>query len=230
MRTVVIIIMLLMISSAAFAERYTLSRSDVNRIVFPAEITDVIVSEEKGLIRKAVGTDLYIKFPVVTQIDQETGAKQTTYSELPAEIYVVTNNAVTHKLLLVPAKTDSKVIEIAPDVTEIPELKGKDIEELVGSLFSLAIEGTLPKAFKVSDKNESYKIRRGNHDLTIVYRKVSEGGGYRIREFHIYSPISMSMLPEELAGFRQVESPVACVLTSEQFSGWVRGFVMERTK
>lgn len=211
------------------AEKFTLSKSDVNRIICPAPIKDVIFSEEKGLTSKVVGNEVFIKFPVTIIVNQETMEKTTTYSNTSAEVFLVCGGE-TYNLILTPAKIAAQTVELKPKTPLINELKGKDTEEILGALIGLAIEDDMPGSFKTEDKNISYKINRLGGNLDVIFRKVSKGGGFEVKEFHIYSPVEITMLPTELMGFPDITKPLAITLTSEKFKGWVRGFVIEASK
>lgn len=211
------------------AQNYTVSKTDVNRIICPAAIKEVIFSEEKGLTSKVVGNEVFIKFPVTMIINQETLEKTTTYSSSSAEVFLVCGEE-TYNLILTPAKISSQTIEIQSTTQQINEINGKDTEEMLGALIGLAIENDIPGSFKTTDKNISYNLHNKFRKLDVIYRKVSKGSGYVIKEFHIYSPDEVAILPVELLSFPEVENALAVCLTSEKFKGWVRGFVIEASR
>lgn len=226
MKRILVIVILLMLPVFSYAaDKYKVSMKDVNRIICPEEITEVVFSEEKGLISKVSGRELFIKFPVTITIDQETGSKNYDYSNEDAEVFIVCGE--TYNLNLKPAKILSQTITIEPKIGQISEFKGKDAEELLGALMTLAIERSLPVAFKVSEKNISHSLSRGDMTLNVIYKKVSVGGGYLIREYQIYSGNEITLTPLELVSFPDVTKPLAISLTSETFKGWIRGFVIE---
>lgn len=208
---------------------YTVSRSDVNRIICPGAVTDVIFSEEKGITSKVVGNDVFVKFPVTVSVDQETMEKRVLYGNNAAELFLVCGG-VTYNTILKPADIPSQTIKIEPKEQEVNELKGKDTEEVLGVLIGFAVDGSFPKSFRMSEHNASYDIARNGGKLTVLYRRLWSGGGYNVREFHIYSGSEITLMPVELIGFPEVKKPLAVSLTAEKFKGWTRGFIIEAAK
>lgn len=216
---------------AAFAsETYTVSMTDVNRIVCPDTVKDVFFSEEKGLISKVSGTDVFLKFPVTITIDQETQEKTTSYSTQAAEVFLVCGET-THSLILKPAKIPAQTIILKPEaepVSKMPEYRGKDEEEILAGIMKAAIEDRLPVGFKKVKKNIVTEQLRSGGTLKVVYWQEHAGHGYRVKEYHLFSPVEITLLPAEAAAFKGVNNPAAILFTAETFKGWSRAFVIER--
>ena len=64
-----------------------LSNSDINRVICPVDIKDVIYSEEKGLAVNLSGKNAFVKFLVVKKDGKEM------YSMTPSELYFVCDGA-----------------------------------------------------------------------------------------------------------------------------------------
>lgn len=206
---------------------YSASKMDVNRIICPAPVTDVIFSEEKGLVTKIVDNELFVKFPVQITINQEAQEKIVTYAEQNAELYIICEDA-TYNIILKPSIIPSQTIIIEADKKDTASKEilnqGKETEEILSLLIKRAIENDLPKSFQVINKNKRYDLSRG---ITVIYRSESIGAGYSVKEYHIYSPLETTILDTELLTFPEVNNPLAMSITSEYFLGWVRAFVIE---
>src|SRR3990172_13355509 len=87
--------------------RVELSATDVNRVVCEGgEIKDVVYSKEKGLIVKASGSDVYVKFQVFQKEDK------LVYDEAPSEMYISCEESV-YSLIATPVKTPSVTVRLA---------------------------------------------------------------------------------------------------------------------
>lgn len=207
---------------------YNLSMTDVNRIICTDNIKDVVFSEEKGLITKVSGKEVFVKFPVTIMLDQETGVKETVYTRDSTELFLVCGEA-TYSLLLKPVKIPAQTINLKATTSTVDiEAQSKDQEDTLTSLMKLAIEDKLPKSFKRSSYNVVKKIPRVDAELTVIYKQSFIGSGYTIKEYHIHSTKEVTLFPTELIAFKGVKNPAAALLTSEHFRGWSRGFIIER--
>ncbi len=228
-RLVISILFTLYAMPALCADVYSVSKSDVNRFVFPNDVEDIIFSEEKGLITKTVGKELFVKFPVQIAIDQNTQESTITYADKNTELYVIAGG-VTYNFVLQPENIASKNITIAS--LEEPEpiivQEARDSEELLANLIKVAIENDYPKSAKQQEINKTTKQMKGNVELIIVHSKSTAISDFIIKEFHIYAPENVTLLPAELVSFDGVSNVLATSILAEQFNGWVRAFVVER--
>lgn len=96
----------------------SLSRSDVNRLVFPSPIKFQANSKEKDLTISVVDNEMYIKFTPYVESEQtrvkdqvvETGEPKIIYHKAKAsELFVVTENK-TYSLIVHPKKQDATTI------------------------------------------------------------------------------------------------------------------------
>jgi len=207
---------------------YKVSMTDVNRIICDDAISEVIFSEEKGLITKVSGNEVFVKFPVTIIIDSVDGTKETLYSDSSAEVFLVCGNS-THSLILSPAKIPAQTISLISAVnTNSIDGGSRDEEELLSELMILAIEDRIPASFKDEIFNDVKRLNRGDVELTIIKKRSSIGQGYTISEYHLHSSKEVTLVPTELISLAGVSNPAAILLTAETFSGWARGFVIER--
>jgi phosphosulfolactate synthase (CoM biosynthesis protein A) len=62
------------------------SLKDVNRIICPVEVGNVIFSKEKQMQVKVDGRNVFVKFIPVSQSDPTTGQSVLVYSTLPRDL------------------------------------------------------------------------------------------------------------------------------------------------
>lgn len=232
MKKIIPVCLFLIIGKNAFpSDTFNVSMTDVNRIVCREAVKDVFFSEEKGLVTKISGNDLFVKFPAAVVIDQQTGDKTTKYSNTPAELFLVCGDT-TYSLVLKPTGIPARTIMLkskSSTVDKSAEFKGKDEEEILSALMKAAIEERIPEGFKETIKNTAWDTQRSGVNVRIVFYREYSGSGYTVKEFRIYSPVRITILPPEVIGFHYVSNPAAAMLTSETFSGWSRAFVIERS-
>ena len=209
---------------------YTISRTDVNRIICDDEISEVIFSEEKGLITKTSGKEVFIKFPVNIIVDAQDGSRETIYSDDTAEVFLVCGNT-THSLILKPSNVPAKTITLVEEglsSKRVHDGDSRDEEELLANLMVLAVNEEVPKTFKKEVINKLERFKRGDVEITFIKKNKYVGQGYTISEYHIHSSSEVTLLTTELISFSRIVTPAALLLTAESFKGWIRGYVIER--
>ncbi|MGB3211835.1 MAG: type-F conjugative transfer system secretin TraK, partial [Desulforhopalus sp.] len=83
-----------------------LSNRDINRIVCPGPMNDLIFSQEKGITGHFSGNNAFIKFKI------EDSGNEYIYADTQSELFVICNNAV-YTLLVTPADTPSVTLRLA---------------------------------------------------------------------------------------------------------------------
>jgi len=160
----------------------TVSSVDVNRIVCPKDVRDVVYSKEKGLTVKIMGRSVYVKFPIVKEGDREVTAAQ------PADLYVVCGDDV-YSLILLPKPVPAQTVRLSPG-------KGETLKKNVLSAAETAHERFIVEIIKAVWKNEipdEYTVGvlkeevMVNTDVRAVGKRVIdiEGAGLRIKEYSI---------------------------------------------
>lgn len=102
-----------------------MSSSDINRIVCPVDIKDVVYSEEKGLQVKISGKNAFVKFLI-----KKIGMKEE-YSKIPSDIYVVCGDKV-YSIIAFPQRQ--------PATTVYLQDKGQKVKEVIEKYSSMPIE------------------------------------------------------------------------------------------
>jgi len=162
-----------------------MSNIDVNRIVCPVNVQDVVYSSEKGVVVKVIGRNVFVKFQV-KKIIEDTEEK-VVYSTLPVDIHVVCNNKV-FSIIAVPKRIPAALVYLKDKESEIKshlqEVEGSSYEERLALLVKQLFSGQIPLG---SDFIEDEKQFNFYKDL-IIQKKgfyVIEGEGIQISYFEI---------------------------------------------
>lgn len=152
------------------------SASNVNRVVcVGGEIKDIVYSREKGLTVKVLGSDAFIKFPVLQKEDKPV------YAENPAEVYIACGDEV-YSIIAVPRKIPSATVQVEDKKKRLKEnasvFKGLAFEEKIIKLLRHAYVEEYPDTFvieEVSGPASAPEFKYSGLELTLR-RKVSVSG------------------------------------------------------
>lgn len=171
-----------------------LSGREINRIVCPGQMTDLIFSEEKGLTGHFSGNNAFVKFTA-----EEVGGK-LKYSKEPSEIYVVCNGSV-YTIIGTPAEINAATVRLALPKSEtvgknIVRYKNMPLEKQALQLIKEAYGGTFPSSYQVTDKTVPVSLCP---DLDIVQQQIIEveGVGLRLKTFKATSRLTTDIDLEE---------------------------------
>jgi conjugal transfer pilus assembly protein TraK len=196
-----------------------LSSREINRIVCPGPMTDLIFSEEKGLTGHFSGNNAFIKFTA-----EEANGKRT-YSEEPSEIYAVCNGAV-YTLIATPTETSAVTVRLAAAKTEtvaenLERYRNLPLEKQALQLLREGYSGAYPGSYRVSDMQVSLR-------QTVEV----DGVGLRLKTFQVTSRLSTeSELEEKTFLDARIGNPILAVALVEhrlQPGGSTRVLVVER--
>jgi len=214
MRRKILVIIALCLSAIADTQMFdniqdtvhiNVSRSDVNRIVFPYEIKYQANSKEKDLTISVVGKEMFVKFnPYIETVHStvkdsvvESGKPKILYSKSKAsELFVVTEKK-TYSIVLHPKRKESSTIFF----NESFEKKKKDIfvnkdaeyvENLTHNIIKPALsKGQIEGFDKETIKEESLKpifIESINSVMTYSPKTLYKGYRYNLYEYEIGNP------------------------------------------
>ena len=165
-----------------------LSNSDINRVICPVDIKDVIYSEEKGLTVNLSGKNAFVKFLVVKKDGKEM------YSLTPSELYFVCDGSV-YTMIAMPSRIPAQTVQLVPDkagtAKKNMELYGElPFEKKIITIVKRVYTNDVPDSFTrtvVGKKIELFK------DLEVILRSIYsiEGEGLRVKELEVrVSPAS----------------------------------------
>lgn len=193
--------------------RVELSSSDVNRIVCEGgEIKDVVYSKEKGLIVKASGSDVYVKFQVFQKEDK------LVYDETPSELYITCGESV-YSLIAAPIKTPSVTLRLADRKNKVKEsaavFKGLVYEEKILKFLKMAYMDDIPEAFSIeapSGEATIPEVRFSSVDLRLRRVVKAEGEGLVLKEYRVMPKEDIEV--REIDFMSLAEMPAAIALDS----------------
>ncbi|MGD9718128.1 MAG: type-F conjugative transfer system secretin TraK [Sulfurimonadaceae bacterium] len=175
----------------------SLSRSDVNRLVFPSPIKFQANSKEKDLTISVVDNEMYIKFTPYVESEQtrvkdqvvETGEPKIIYHKAKAsELFVVTENK-TYSLIVHPKKQDATTIIFTESFQEKKEeiFANKEMEYVSyisnGIIKELLVHKKI-KGFTKSQLNNEYSIiKMPELKADLAYKAISLHSGHK---FDVY--------------------------------------------
>ena len=206
-----------------------LSAKEINRIVCPGQMSDLIFSEEKGLTGHFSGNNAFIKFTA-----EEVGGK-LKYSKEPSEIYAVCNGSV-YTIIGAPAEINAVTVRLALPKSEtveknIARYKNMPLEKQALQLIKEAYDGVFPSSYQVIDKKQPEHLCP---DLDLVRQQVVEieGVGLRLKSFKATSRLATDLeLNEKTFLAAAVGNPILAVAIEQHNlkpKQSTRVFVVER--
>lgn len=162
------------------ATKVRLSNTDVNRLVCPEGIKDVVFSQEKGVKVKISDGNAFIKFQVIKK-----GAEMI-YTEVPSEFYVVCGGDV-YSLIGMPQRIPAQTVGLSSGKKQkvqqnLAIFSGMPLEKKVLTLIRQTFTDQIP---------ESYLIRTVGRQMdhfpalwmSLKREIVVEGEGLAVREY-----------------------------------------------
>jgi conjugal transfer pilus assembly protein TraK len=186
-----------------------LSDREINRIVCPGQMSDLIFSEEKGLTGHFSGNNAFIKFTA-----EEVGGK-LSYSKEPSEIYAVCNGSV-YTIIGAPTEINAVTVRLAQpksDTVEknIARYRNMPLEKQALQLIKEAYDGVFPSSYQVTDEAVPVQFCP---DLDLVRQQVVEveGVGLRLKSFEVTSRLTTEIdLSEKIFLTAAVGNPILAV-------------------
>jgi conjugal transfer pilus assembly protein TraK len=165
-----------------------LSNSDINRVICPVDMKDVIYSEEKGLTVNLSGKNAFVKFLVAKKDGKEM------YSMTPSELYFVCDGQI-YTMIAMPARVPAQTVQLvqgkAGTAKKNMDLYGElPFEKKIIAIVKRVYTNDAPDSFTktvVERKMDVFK------DLEVILRSIYsiEGEGLRVKEFEVrMSPAS----------------------------------------
>ncbi|MBP7526814.1 MAG: type-F conjugative transfer system secretin TraK [Syntrophorhabdaceae bacterium] len=162
------------------ASQVHLSSSDINRVVCPVEIKDVVFSKEKGITVKLAGNNAFVKFLVMKKDGRDF------YSSTPSEIFIVCGEQI-YNIIAVPKRVPSQTIRLSPGKTDTirrnAALFGElPFEKKIVTIIKSIYRDDLPDSLTTRRVDKTYETFQ---DLNLVLHRIFtvDGEGLRIKEF-----------------------------------------------
>ncbi len=191
-----------------------LSSSDINRIVCPSYIKDVIYSKEKGLTVKIEGQNAFVKFLVTKEGDKDE------YSTTPTELYVLCGKE-TYNLIALPKRIPSRTITLSGGDRKASKntsfFDGMPFEKKILSIIKSVYTEDIPDSFTVRDEDRPFDLYKGLK-LTLVRTVRVEGEGLRVKEFTAQDAKNMELSEKDFLKTEITFSPVAIAIDKLRLS------------
>ncbi|TKB11255.1 type-F conjugative transfer system secretin TraK [Desulforhopalus sp. IMCC35007] len=161
-----------------------LSNVDINRIVCPGPMNDLIFSQEKGMTGHFSGNNAFIKFKI------EDAGDEYIYADTQSELFVVCNNAV-YTLLVTPTDTPSVTLRLASPSGDtfkqnIDQFKKMPLEKQALQIIREAYNGTYPTSYRISESNRIVPLS-SDLEATLIQVVNVDGVGLRLNKYLIKS-------------------------------------------
>lgn len=167
-----------------------LSNRDINRIVCPGPMNDLIFSEEKAMTGHFVGNNGFIKFKI------EDFGDDYIYADTQSELFVVCNNAV-YTLLVTPADIPSVTLRLASPTGDsfkknILHYQKMPLEKQALLLIREAYHDTYPTCYRVSELTRMVPLSPGL-EVQLLQVVDVDGVGLRLKKY-LVKPLSDSQI------------------------------------
>jgi conjugal transfer pilus assembly protein TraK len=162
------------------SSQVVLSSSDINRLICPVEIKDVIYSKEKGLTVRLAGNNAFVKFLVMKKDGKDL------YATTPSELYMVCGENV-YTMIAVPRRIPAQTVQLSggkadsirKNLTLFSEVPfEKRIIAIIKSIYT----DRVPDSFTVRKMDKVYSVFQG---LSLVLNTIVtiDGEGLTVKEY-----------------------------------------------
>jgi len=157
-----------------------LSSMDINRIVCPVDIKDVVYSKEKGLSVRIQGKNAFMKF-VVARNDG-----RTRYTATPVDVYVVCGSEV-YSMIAYPKRIPAQVVKLTRGKRDAVKRNtemfgGIPFEKKIMTVLKAVFTDTIPDSFSVAVVNRPFNVFQ-QIDLVLKRIIAVEGEGIKVKEY-----------------------------------------------
>ena len=157
-----------------------LSSIDINRIVCPVDIKDVVYSKEKGLSVRIQGKNAFMKFVVA----RDDG--RTRYTATPVDVYVVCGSEV-YSMIAYPKRIPAQVVKLTRGKRDAVKRNtemfgGIPFEKKIMTVLKAVFTDTIPDSFSVAVVNRPFNVFQ-QIDLVLKRIIAVEGEGIKVKEY-----------------------------------------------
>ncbi len=159
-----------------------LSNHDINRIVCPGPMSDLIFSQEKGMTGHFSGNNAFIKFKI------EDAGGEYSYADQDSELFVVCNGAI-YTLIVTPRDISSATIRLASPQQKsfkqnIAHYKNMPLEKQALQVIREAYNENYPSSYRVIDSSEPIELCP-RIKTTLIQSVDVDGVGLRLKKYLI---------------------------------------------
>lgn len=159
-----------------------LSNTDVNRLVCPDGIKDVVFSQEKGVKVKITDGNAFLKFQVIKK------GEEMIYTEVPSEFYVVCGGDI-YSLVGMPQRVPAQTIRLSSGKKQkiqqnLSLFNGMPLEKKILTLIRQTYTDQLPESYEVRVVNRQINLFPALW-MSFTREIVVEGEGLAVREYRV---------------------------------------------
>lgn len=159
-----------------------LSNTDVNRLVCPDGIKDVVFSQEKGVKVKITDGNAFLKFQVIKK------GEEMIYTEVPSEFYVVCGGDI-YSLVGMPQRVPAQTIRLSSGKKQkiqqnLSLFNGMPLEKKILTLIRQTYTDQLPESYEVRVFNRQINLFPALW-MSFTREIVVEGEGLAVREYRV---------------------------------------------
>lgn len=159
-----------------------LSNTDVNRLVCPDGIKDVVFSQEKGVKVKITDGNAFLKFQVIKK------GEEMIYTEVPSEFYVVCGGDI-YSLVGMPQRIPAQTIRLSSGKKQkiqqnLSLFNGMPLEKKMLTLIRQTYTDQLPESYEVRVVNRQIDLFPALW-MSFTREIVVEGEGFAVREYRV---------------------------------------------
>lgn len=216
------------------ASQVQLSSSDINRVVCPVDIKDVVFSKEKGITIKLAGNNAFVKFLVMKKNGKDY------YSTTPSEVFIACGDNI-YNIIAIPKRIPSQTIRLSPGkagmIKKNASLFGElPFEKKVVTIIKNIYKEDLPDSFSTQRVNKRFETFQ-NLDLVLHRIFTIDGEGLRIKEYRARLtdsavPAAIHLREKDFLNTGLAQRPVAVSIDVMNLrkGEMSRIFVVERTE
>ena len=195
----------LIVAASAYAEKKNvvlsevptmveLSNHDINRIVCPGQLNDLIFSKEKGLTGHFSGNNAFVKFKIKNNGDGYI------YTDSPSELFIVCNGAV-YSLIATPMDIPSVTIRLGSPKGDsfkqnIAHYKNLPLEKQALQIIREAYSDSYPSSYRVLESSRQIPVSL-DMETTLLQAVDVDGVGLRIKKYQVKSLASSKLDVDE---------------------------------
>lgn len=204
-----------------------LSNRDINRVVCPGPMSDLIFSKEKGMTGHFSGNNAFVKFT----IEDKNG--KLIYAQEPSELYAVCNGSV-YTIIAAPSAIDAVTVRLAMPKSDsvdknIARYRNMPVEKQALQIIREAYSGTYPSSYRVTNKRQPLALCP---DLDVALQEYVEvdGVGLRLKEFKVSSKNNVDVDEKTFLSSKVSDSILAVAVEEHKLKSGqsTRVFVVEK--
>ena len=206
-----------------------LSNRDINRIVCPGQMNDLIFSKEKGLIGHFSGNNAFIKFQI------EKNGDEYIYADTPSELFAVCNGAV-YTLIVNPMDVPSVTVRLGAPKGDtfkknIGHYKNLPLEKQALQIIREAYNENYPSSYRITESTEHVELSAGLK-ATLLQAVDVDGVGLRMKKYQVQSSAANSIdLNEKIFLVPAISTSILAVAVEDHHllpGEFTRVFVVEK--